>query len=82
MSSTEQKLQKEVERLTKALKQAQETSTYYENLAKQFEWELGKIRNRTATYESGATCPNCQGWGCSKCCSSEAEIRAKQGIFG
>lgn len=24
----------------------------------------------------------CGGWGCSDCCSSEAEIRAKQGTFG
>lgn len=25
---------------------------------------------------------DCQGWGCMKCCSSEAEIRARQGTFG
>lgn len=26
-------------------------------------------------------CP-CEGWGCSLCCSSEEEIRGKQGVFG
>ena len=25
---------------------------------------------------------SCDGWGCSNCCSSEAEIRARQGTFG
>lgn len=24
----------------------------------------------------------CEGWGCSKCCASEQEIRSRQGTFG
>lgn len=24
----------------------------------------------------------CEGWGCQLCCSSDAEIRSRQGIFG
>ena len=24
----------------------------------------------------------CDGWGCTYCCSSDAEIRARQGVFG
>jgi hypothetical protein len=30
--------------------------------------------------ENSATC-DCEGWGCSSCCSSDAEIRQRQGIF-
>jgi len=31
------------------------------------------------THSSDCTC---EGWGCHKCCNSEAEIRARQGTFG
>ena len=27
-------------------------------------------------------CAACEGWGCHACCASDAEIRARQGIFG
>lgn len=32
--------------------------------------------------DSQGRCIECQGWGCHVCCGSDAEIRARQGIFG
>ena len=37
--------------------------------------------NRLLPKPEKTTC-NCGGWGCYGCCSSEAEIRARQGTFG
>lgn len=43
---------------------------------------IAQLEAKIVSYESGDTCSKCQGWGCMRCCSSEAEIRACQGIFG
>ncbi len=32
--------------------------------------------------KSSGSCPDCQGWGCWTCCTSEQEIRSRQGTFG
>lgn len=32
-------------------------------------------------YNQNFNCNDCQDWGCTKCCSTDDEIRAKQGIF-
>lgn len=31
--------------------------------------------------DSQGRCIHCQGWGCRQCCSSDEEIRQRQGIF-
>lgn len=31
--------------------------------------------------KAGSWVCDCQGWGCTKCCSSEQEIRSRQGTF-
>ena len=33
------------------------------------------------TYEQNFKCDNCLDWGCALCCSSDNEIRARQGTF-
>ncbi len=32
--------------------------------------------------DKAGNCFACSGWGCWQCCSSEQEIRARQGIYG
>ena len=41
--------------------------------------ENAALRQKVATTYTGC---DCQGWGCTKCCSSEQEIRSRQGTFG
>lgn len=46
---------------------------YYASLIDKLNEKLKKPKSSECT---------CEGWGCWKCCSSEAEIRGRQGIFG
>ena len=40
-----------------------------------------KIVKIFSIYEKEFNCDNCEDWGCEKCCSSQEEIRNRQGIF-
>lgn len=42
---------------------------------------IKRAQHELAEVTSKAIPCGCAGWGCTSCCSSEQEIRAKQGIF-
>lgn len=82
----EQPSESQLEATKKAYNQLQEMASDFHNMAIgpseeeiiQLYNEVQKRNNKTSLVQACS----CGGWGCWNCCSSEQEIRSRQGTFG